>query len=112
MADCVFCGIARGEVPADVVASNDRVLAFTDLNPRAPFHVLVIPRQHVADVHAIRDGDLLISMHDLAREVAAARGVGESGYRLVFNVGPDAGQSVFHVHLHVLGGRPLAWPPG
>jgi histidine triad (HIT) family protein len=112
MADCIFCGIAAGEVPATVVASNDRVLAFQDINPQAPLHVLVIPREHLADVHAIRDGDLLVAMYDLARDVATDAGVAESGYRLVFNIGPDAGQSVFHAHLHVLGGRKLAWPPG
>lgn len=112
MADCVFCGIVAGEVPADVVASNERVLAFRDINPQAPLHVLVIPREHVRDVHAIRDGSLLVAMYDLARDVAVANGVADSGYRLVFNSGPDAGQTVFHAHLHVLGGRKLAWPPG
>jgi histidine triad (HIT) family protein len=112
MADCIFCGIASGEVPARVVASTDHVLAFEDINPKAPVHVLVIPREHLADVHAIRDGHLFAAMYDLARDVADRKGVRETGYRLVFNVGPDAGQSVFHAHLHLLGGRPMAWPPG
>jgi histidine triad (HIT) family protein len=112
MADCIFCGIVAGEVPATVVASNAGALAIEDVNPKAPVHVLVIPREHLADVHAIRDGSLLVGMFDLARQVAGDRDVAESGYRLVFNLGPDAGQSVFHAHLHVLGGRSLAWPPG
>ncbi|MFZ0215329.1 MAG: histidine triad nucleotide-binding protein [Candidatus Dormiibacterota bacterium] len=112
MADCTFCRIVGGELPATVVARADGVLAFQDLNPKAPLHVLVIPERHLASVHDIEDGGLLRRMHELARRVAEERGVAESGYRLVFNVGPDAGQSVFHAHLHVLGGRPLAWPPG
>jgi histidine triad (HIT) family protein len=112
MADCVFCGIAAGEVPATVVASSDKAVAFRDLAPQAPLHVLVIPRQHMADVHGIREGEVLAAMYDLARDVAREQGVAESGYRLVFNVGPDAGQTVHHAHLHVLGGRRMDWPPG
>ena len=112
MADCIFCGIVAGEVPAGVVAANERALAFQDINPKAPLHVLIIPREHLADVHAVRDGALMVALFDLAREVARDRGVDEGGYRLVFNIGPDSGQSVFHAHLHVLGGRKLAWPPG
>ena len=94
------------------MASNERALAFQDITPRAPVHVLVIPRQHLPDVHAVRDGSVLTDMLDLARTVAEQKGVAERGYRMVFNVGPDAGQSVFHAHLHLLGGRALAWPPG
>ncbi|MBO0689357.1 MAG: histidine triad nucleotide-binding protein [Candidatus Dormibacteraeota bacterium] len=112
MADCIFCGIVAGDVPATIVDTADGAVAFEDVNPKAPVHVLVIPREHLTDVHAIRDGDLLVTMHDLAQKVARDRGVADSGYRLVFNLGPDAGQSVFHAHLHVLGGRSLAWPPG
>lgn len=112
MADCIFCGIVAGDVPATIVDTMDGALAFEDVNPRAPVHVLVIPREHLADVHAVRDGELLVTMFDLARKVARDKGVGDSGYRLVFNSGPDAGQTVFHAHLHVLGGRALAWPPG
>jgi histidine triad (HIT) family protein len=112
MADCIFCGIAAGEVPATVVAENGAALAFQDLNPKAPVHVLVIPREHVDDVHAIRDGATLVAMYDLARQVASERGVADGGYRLVFNIGADSGQSVLHAHLHVLGGRKLDWPPG
>lgn len=112
MADCVFCGIASGEVPAAVVASTDAAIAFRDLAPQAPLHVLVIPREHVIDVHGIRAGETLTAMYDLARRVAREGGVADSGYRLVFNIGADAGQSVDHAHLHVLGGRRLDWPPG
>jgi histidine triad (HIT) family protein len=110
--DCIFCGVAEGRIPAKVVAAGEGALAFEDINPKAPVHVLVIPRQHLADVHAIRNGELLTEMLDLAREVAVRRGIDQSGYRLVFNLGPDAGQSVFHAHLHLLGGRPMVWPPG
>ena len=112
MADCIFCGIVAGDVPATIVDTADGALAIEDVNPKAPVHVLVIPREHLADVHTIRDGALLLTMFDLAQKVARDRGVGDSGYRLVFNSGPDAGQSVFHAHLHLLGGRSLAWPPG
>ena len=111
---CLFCKIVRGEVPAKVVLSNAHVLAFHDVNPVAPTHVLVIPKQHIASIHdvtlehAALLGELLLA----GREVAEKLSLGESGYRLVMNTGKDAGQSVFHVHLHVLGGRPMAWPPG
>ena len=112
MADCIFCGIVEGSIPSTIVASGERVIAFEDMNPKAPVHVLVIPREHLEDVHAIKDGSLLRDMYELARQVADERGVAKSGYRMVFNIGPDSGQSVFHAHLHVLGGRHLAWPPG
>jgi histidine triad (HIT) family protein len=112
MADCIFCDIASGEVPATIVERDDGVLAFEDVNPKAPLHVLVIPEQHLESVHDIQDAALLHRMHTLARRVAVARGVAEGGYRLVFNIGRDAGQSVPHAHLHLLGGRHLAWPPG
>jgi histidine triad (HIT) family protein len=113
-ADCLFCKIVRQEIPATVVLDNDQVLAFRDLNPMAPMHVLVIPKRHIvgADHIATADGDALAAMFLAAREVAAADGVAESGYRTVFNVGPDSGQSVPHLHLHVLGGRQMSWPPG
>ncbi|HEY3523939.1 MAG TPA: histidine triad nucleotide-binding protein [Candidatus Limnocylindrales bacterium] len=112
--DCLFCRIVSGDVAADVVAQDERVLAFRDINPQAPTHVLVIPREHVASAADLAEhhGDLLAAMFSMANGVAAADGRVETGYRLVFNVGPDAGQSVDHLHLHVLGGRRLAWPPG
>ncbi len=112
--DCLFCRIVRGDIPADVVAEGESWVAFRDIQPQAPVHVLVIPRRHVDSVGALMDGDsdlageLLIA----AAEVARLEGVGESGYRVVTNVGERAGQSVFHLHVHVLGGRRMRWPPG
>jgi histidine triad (HIT) family protein len=112
--DCIFCRIAAAEVPAQVVRQDEVSVAFRDLQPRAPLHVLVVPRRHIPSIAALEADDALLvgQLFLAAREVAASEGVGESGYRLVFNVGPDAGQSVDHLHLHVLGGRGLAWPPG
>ena len=112
--DCLFCKIVGGEIPATVVLDTDDVLVFRDLNPMAPMHVLVIPKRHIvgADHLAPADGDVLAAMFVAAREAAAADGFAESGYRTVFNVGADSGQSVPHLHLHVLGGRQMAWPPG
>jgi histidine triad (HIT) family protein len=112
VADCVFCRIAAVSIPSTIVYQDDSVVAFEDLNPGAPVHVLVIPREHFTDVRDVRDPALLRRMFEVAERVAVDKGVGESGYRLVFNVGPDAGQSVFHAHLHLLGGRSMAWPPG
>ncbi|WP_433183965.1 histidine triad nucleotide-binding protein [Actinoallomurus sp. CA-150999] len=112
--DCLFCKIVSGEVPADIVRESDRTIAFRDINPQAPTHVLVIPREHhpTAAALAAADGELLAQVVREAREVAVADGVEEAGYRVVFNTGPGAGQTVFHVHAHVLGGRGLGWPPG
>ena len=108
---CLFCKIVAEEIPAEVVGSNDTAIAFRDLNPQAPTHVLVIPRRHganAAETAAQGGVDALIS---LAAEVAKEEGL-TNGYRLVFNTGADAGQAVFHTHLHLLGGRNLGWPPG
>ena len=112
MSDCIFCDIAAGKIPARKVLENEDVVAFHDLNPAAPTHVLVIPRRHVAtlDDAGASDAVLLGKLLDGAREVAAASGL-TSGYRVVMNVQAGAGQSVFHIHLHVLGGRAFAWPP-
>jgi histidine triad (HIT) family protein len=112
--DCLFCGIVAGSVPATVVHDDERVLAFRDINPAAPTHVLVIPKQHHPDIGALAaaDPDLLTAVHRAAATVAAAEGVAPDGWRLVFNTGAGAGQTVFHVHGHVLGGRSLGWPPG
>ena len=112
--DCLFCKIVAGELPADVVRRTDRVLAFRDINPQAPTHVLVIPKDHHPDAAALAAADpgLLGEVLSEAREVAAGDGVEKSGYRIVFNTGKGAGQTVFHVHAHVLGGRDLGWPPG
>ncbi len=107
--DCLFCKIVSGEIPADVVHTDDEVIAFSDIAPRAPTHVLVIPRRHIPDVHALTDadGDLLANLFAVVRTVADSAGL-ERGYRVVTNVGPESGQSVFHLHFHLLGGRPMA----
>jgi histidine triad (HIT) family protein len=114
MVDCLFCRMVAGEVPADVVLDDERTLAFRDINPQAPVHVLVIPKEHHPDVGELAASDpaALAALHAAASRVAAGEGVSESGWRLVFNTGAGAGQSVFHVHGHVLGGRPFSWPPG
>ena len=114
MADCLFCAIVAGELPATVVSETDRVLAFRDINPQAPTHVLVIPKDHYPHVAALAaaDSGLLAEMISQAHEVAAAEGVSETGYRVVINIGEHAGQAVAHVHAHLLGGRSLTWPPG
>ncbi|HET7457020.1 MAG TPA: histidine triad nucleotide-binding protein [Gemmatimonadaceae bacterium] len=112
--NCIFCKIARREIPATVVAENDECVAFRDLNPQAPVHVLVIPRRHVASLDAADGADaaLLGALSLMAAQVARDTGVATAGYRTVMNTGPNAGQTVFHVHLHLLGGRSLGWPPG
>jgi histidine triad (HIT) family protein len=114
VADCLFCKIVGGEVPATVVRETPRALAFRDINPQAPTHVLVIPRAHYRDAAALAEADagLLDEVVRTAAAVAEADGVAEGGYRIVFNTGREAGQTVFHVHAHVLGGRGLGWPPG
>jgi len=110
--DCLFCQIAAGDVPAEVVASNDDAVAFTDINPQAPLHVLVVPRVHQPNAAALarHEPGLVARLFTTAAEVVA--GAGLEDYRTVFNTGPQAGQTVFHAHLHVLGGRDLQWPPG
>ncbi|MBX6351271.1 MAG: histidine triad nucleotide-binding protein [Clostridia bacterium] len=113
MADCVFCRIVAGELPARVVYSDDEFLAIRDINPVAPTHVLVIPRAHVARVSELAPGDapMLGRLLEVARRVAESEGLAR-GYRLVINDGPMGGQTVDHLHLHVLGGRQMTWPPG
>ena len=110
---CLFCRIVAGEVPSDRVYEDDDVIAFRDIAPRAPTHVLVVPRRHVADAHALtdEDGPLLAALFAAVRRVADEAGL-ERGYRVVTNVGPESGQTVFHLLFHVLGGRPMSWPPG
>lgn len=111
--DCLFCRIAAGEIPADRIHEDDEVIAFRDINPRAPTHVLVIPRRHLPDAQHLTDADagLLGRLFGVMRSLAGEAGLG-SGYRIVTNVGPDAGQSVPHLHFHLLGGRTMSWPPG
>lgn len=114
MSDCLFCRIARGEIPARKVAETGLTLAFRDIGPQAPTHVLLIPKQHVADSAADlgpAHAELLADLFALAARVAREEGL-EQGWRLVTNVGPHAGQTVHHLHVHLLGGRPMHWPPG
>ena len=112
--DCLFCKILAGEIPADLVYESDSAVAFRDINPQAPTHVLVIPRKHISTINDITPEDEAIvgSLYTAAKEIAAADGISDDGYRAVMNCNEGAGQSVFHIHLHVLGGRPMNWPPG
>ena len=112
--DCIFCRIASGEVKAQIVREDADTVAFRDVNPQASTHVLVIPRRHIPAIDALvsEDAALVGKLFLAAKEIARADGVHDGGYRVVMNAGPDAGQSVAHIHLHVLGGRQFAWPPG
>jgi len=114
MADCLFCKMVSGEIAPDIVFENEDVLAFRDMNPQAPLHVLVIPKTHIATVNDLTadDAALVGKLYLAAQQIAADEGVAEPGYRMVMNCNPEAGQSVYHIHLHVLGGRPMSWPPG
>ena len=114
MEGCLFCGIVAGTIPSTEVAASRHSYAFRDVLPVAPSHVLVVPREHIEDAAAITpaDGEIISDMLELARGVASSEGLSERGYRLVFNVGPESGNSVPHLHLHVLGGRFMSWPPG
>ena len=113
MADqCLFCRIARKEIPATIVAENDSMVAFRDINPQAPVHILVIPREHVPSLNQATDAAMIGELSLYAADLAKREGIAESGYRTVINTNRDAGQTVFHVHLHLLGGRSLGWPPG
>ncbi len=111
---CLFCKIVRREVPAAIVYEDDRVLAFNDINPQAPTHVLIIPKRHVDTLNALEDADDVLVGELIRRAAAIARdrGLSATGYRTVVNTNRDAGQTVFHIHVHLLGGRPMAWPPG
>lgn len=112
--DCLFCRIVAGEAPADVVHETDGVLAFRDTRPKAPTHILLIPKEHVEDLRGIGDGHgaMLADLVQAAAHLATSEGIADGGWRLVANVGADAGQSVFHLHFHLLGGRKMSWPPG
>ena len=111
--DCLFCKIVAGDIPADIVYESENNLAFRDINPQAPTHVLVIPRKHIATINDITDADQEIvgGLYTAAREIAAAEGIADEGYRAVMNCNEGAGQSVFHIHLHILGGKQMGWPP-
>lgn len=114
MNDCVFCRMASGEIKPDIVYQDEWVLAFRDLNPKAPTHVLVIPREHIATINDLeqKHAELVGRMYLAARYVAEQDDIAERGYRTVMNCNAEAGQSVYHLHLHVLGGRTMTWPPG
>jgi histidine triad (HIT) family protein len=114
VAECLFCKIASGELEADVVHSSDNIVAFRDINPQAPVHILIIPKEHIESARSLRDrsGSLLAEIFQAAAHLAKAEGVDRTGWRLVTNVGSHAGQSVHHLHFHLLGGRPMKWPPG
>jgi histidine triad (HIT) family protein len=109
---CLFCRIVRKEIPATVVAETEHCVAFRDINPQAPVHLLVIPREHVASLDEATDPALVGRLALFAAELARKEGIADAGYRAVINTNADAGQTVFHVHLHLLGGRPMGWPPG
>jgi histidine triad (HIT) family protein len=113
MADnCLFCRIARKEIPATLIFEDEHCVAFRDINPQAPVHVLVIPRAHIASLNDATEAAAVGRLVLTAAEIAKSEGVAESGYRVVVNTNRDAGQTVFHIHVHVLGGRDLGWPPG
>ena len=114
MADCLFCKIVAGQVPATIVFLDDHLVAFKDITPRAPTHVLIVPRRHIASLNDLSAGDdaLVGEMVRAAAAIATEQGLADRGYRTVFNCNADAGQTVFHIHLHLLGGRTMAWPPG
>ena len=114
MADCLFCKIVAGQIPATIVFQDDHVVAFKDITPRAPTHVLIVPRRHIASLNdLVADDDALVGeMVRAAATIASKEGLADRGYRTVFNCNADAGQTVFHIHLHLIGGRRLAWPPG
>jgi histidine triad (HIT) family protein len=112
--NCLFCRIAGGEIPADLIHSDDDVVAFRDINPQAPTHFLIIPRKHISTVGDLDEEDAVVmgKLFLVAKSLAKDEGIAEGGYRMVVNAGADAGQTVFHIHLHLLGGRGMGWPPG
>ena len=112
MDDCIFCKIAAGKIPAKKLGENEGAVAFPDINPVMPVHALVIPKKHVRSLDEVGDGSVMAPVLSLAAQVAREQGLDKSGWRAVINTGPDANQVVFHVHLHVLGGREMGWPPG
>ena len=114
MDDCIFCKIANGDIPADIVYRDEHVVGFRDLTPQAPTHVLIIPKKHIATLNDLlpEDEEIVGRMVGAAREIAMQEGIADAGYRTVFNCNEQGGQTVFHIHLHLLGGRPMRWPPG
>ena len=112
MDDCVFCKIVEGKIPAKKLGENEGALAFPDIQPRMPVHILVVPKRHVATLNDVGDGSVMAPVFALAQKVAREHGLDQSGWRAVINTGRDANQVVFHVHLHIFGGRTMGWPPG
>ena len=114
MSDCLFCGIVEGRIKANIVYQNDLVVAFKDIGPKAPVHILIIPRKHIVGVLDVtaEDGAVIVEIFQVAARLARELGIADSGFRVVVNSGADAGQSVFHLHYHILGGRQMGWPPG
>ena len=110
--DCIFCKIIKKEIPSSVIYEDDKVLAFNDIDPKAPTHILVIPKQHVDTVDQLTDMSVVADLFAVMKKIAAEKGLDKSGYRIVVNHGRDAGQAVSHLHFHLLGGRKLSWPPG
>ncbi len=112
--ECIFCKIIDGQIPADLIYQDDSIVAFRDINPHAPTHVLIIPKKHIEKISDLNeeDAELVGKMVLVAKKIAEDEGITESGFRLVFNNNKDAGQEVFHIHLHLLGGRKFSWPPG
>ncbi|NLM35825.1 MAG: histidine triad nucleotide-binding protein [Clostridiales bacterium] len=114
MADCIFCKIIKGEIPSEKVYENENVIAFKDINPAAPVHILIIPRKHISSINDIEemDSNIIGEIFLAAKEIARQLGIAEDGYRVVSNCGEKAGQTVMHLHYHLIGGRSLTWPPG
>ena len=114
MEDCLFCKIAAGETDNDFVYEDEKVVVFEDINPQAPFHFLIVPKKHIPDLNNLEknDNQLIGHVYQVAKKLAAENNIADSGYRLVSNCGDDGGQSVYHIHFHLLGGRKLQWPPG
>lgn len=114
MSDCIFCKIAAKEIPSSIVYEDDRILAFKDINPAAPVHILVIPRQHISSAMEIDESnaDIVSHIFKICKKIAGDMGIAEIGFRIVNNCGHDGGQTVGHIHFHLLGGRALSWPPG
>lgn len=112
--DCLFCKITEGEIPAKVVFESNELMAFRDIRPQAPTHILIIPKKHIATINDLQHDDhsMIGQLILAARDLAKSEGLSENGYRLVFNVNPGGGQEVYHIHLHLLGGRQMTWPPG
>lgn len=112
MVDCLFCKIIKKEIPADIIYEDKKVLAFNDIAPQAPTHILVIPKEHAKNLHELSDLSILPALFETIRNISKQKGIDQTGFRVVLNNGREAGQAVDHLHFHLLGGRPLSWPPG